>query len=219
LAVFPRRAARRPRSACSRHARSGTEGSQTLRWSKADSNCWSHPNALHSKTHAPSVARLTPRFVIRDQEFESRFLQQRVCEPSVPHGASRAREEAGRGAQNNRVELPSSPICTRIMVDGYQHSHDLVGLGLIAAENGTAFADQPLDMPRPCGQIGAAWPPLTCLRGESCPKRPPIRGMPPRKRFWRSPSPRHSRSAACWTQPWPWPRPCSDHSRPRYPTV
>src|SRR5438874_8388558 len=41
----------------------------------AHSSCWSHPHALHSKTHAPSVARLTPRFVIRDREFESRFLQ------------------------------------------------------------------------------------------------------------------------------------------------
>ena len=54
-----------------------------------------------------------------------------------------------------------------------------------------------------------------CPRSESCPRRPPGRGMSFHTRSWRFPSLLRWRSAACRPLPPFWSRPRSDHAWPR----
>src|SRR5580704_15029494 len=56
----------------------GSSSHLTPRWSKGDSNPWSLPHAVQSEAPACPGVRRKRRFVIRDREFESPLLQQRV---------------------------------------------------------------------------------------------------------------------------------------------
>ena len=76
-----------------------------------DSNPWSRSHAALSKSLAPSVVRLTGRSVIRDQEFESRFLQRGVTEF----------ERDGKSRQisvDGRVVVNDTDLAVRAAVDG-----------------------------------------------------------------------------------------------------